>query len=93
MFGPKNFGKSKEEAKQLAIQAAHRIGINDEILERSPFTLSGGQMRRVAIAGAMAINPDILILDEPTVGLDPKGKDELMNLLVHMHNEHIKRLL
>lgn len=74
MFGPKNFGKSKEEAKQLAIQAAHRIGINDEILERSPFTLSGGQMRRVAIAGAMAINPDILILDEPTVGLDPKGK-------------------
>ena len=92
MFGPKNFGKSKEEAKQLAIQAAHRIGINDEILERSPFTLSGGQMRRVAIAGAMAINPDILILDEPTVGLDPKGKDELMNLLVHMHNETHKTI-
>lgn len=93
MFGPKNFGKSKEEAKQLAIQAAHRIGINDEILERSPFTLSGGQMRRVAIAGAMAINSDILILDEPTVGLDPKGKDELMNLLVHMHNETHKTII
>ena len=93
MFGPKNFGKSEEEAKQLAIQAAHRIGINDEILERSPFTLSGGQMRRVAIAGAMAINPDILILDEPTVGLDPKGKDELMNLLVHMHNETHKTII
>ena len=93
MFGPKNFGKSKEEAKQLAIQAAHRIGINDEILERSPFTLSGGQMRRVAIAGAMAINPDMLILDEPTVGLDPKGKDELMNLLVHMHNETHKTII
>lgn len=93
MFGPKNFGKSKEEAKQLAIQAAHRIGINDEILERSPFTLSGCQMRRVAIAGAMAINPDILILDEPTVGLDPKGKDELMNLLVHMHNETHKTII
>lgn len=93
MFGPKNFGKSKEEAKQLAIQAAHRIGINDEILERSPFTLSGGQMRRVAIAGALAINPDILILDEPTVGLDPKGKDELMNLLVHMHNETHKTII
>lgn len=93
MFGPKNFGKSKEEAKQLAIQAAHRIGINDEILERSPFTLSGGQMRRVAIAGVMAINPDILILDEPTVGLDPKGKDELMNLLVHMHNETHKTII
>ena len=85
MFGPKNFGKSKDEAKELAIKAAHLVGINDDILDRSPFTLSGGQMRRVAIAGAMAIDPDILILDEPTVGLDPKGKDELMNLLVKMH--------
>ena len=61
--------------------------------KRQPFTLSGGQMRRVAIAGAMAINPDILILDEPTVGLDPKGKDELMNLLVHMHNETHKTII
>lgn len=93
MFGPKNFGKSKDEAKELAIKAAHLVGINDDILDRSPFTLSGGQMRRVAIAGAMAIDPDILILDEPTVGLDPKGKDELMNLLVKMHNETYKTII
>ena len=93
MFGPKNFGKSKDEAKELAIRAAHLVGINDDILDRSPFTLSGGQMRRVAIAGAMAIDPDILILDEPTVGLDPKGKDELMNLLVKMHNETHKTII
>ncbi|MBS5852206.1 MAG: energy-coupling factor transporter ATPase [Staphylococcus sp.] len=93
MFGPKNFGKSKDEAKELAIKAAHLVGINDDILDRSPFTLSGGQMRRVAIAGAMAIDPDILILDEPTVGLDPKGKDELMNLLVKMHNETHKTII
>ena len=93
MFGPKNFGKSKDEAIELAIKAAHLVGINDDILDRSPFTLSGGQMRRVAIAGAMAIDPDILILDEPTVGLDPKGKDELMNLLVKMHNETHKTII
>ena len=93
LFGPKNFGKSKDEAKELAIKAAHLVGINDDILDRSPFTLSGGQMRRVAIAGAMAIDPDILILDEPTVGLDPKGKDELMNLLVKMHNETHKTII
>lgn len=93
MFGPKNFGKSKDEAKELAIKAAHLVGINDDILDRSPFTLSGGQMRRVAIAGAMAIDPDILILDEPIVGLDPKGKDELMNLLVKMHNETHKTII
>lgn len=93
MFGPKNFGKSKDEAKELAIKAAHLVGINDDILDRSPFTLSGGQMRRVAIAGAMAIDPDILILDEPTVGLNPKGKDELMNLLVKMHNETHKTII
>ena len=93
MFGPKNFGKSKDEAKELAIKAAHLVGINDDILDRSPFTLSGGQMRRVAIAGAMAIAPDILILDEPTVGLDPNGTDELMNLLVKMHNETHKTII
>ena len=93
MFGPKNFGKTKDEARELAIKAAHLIGIKDDILERSPFTLSGGQMRRVAIAGALAIDPDILILDEPTVGLDPKGKEELMNLLVRMHEETHKTII
>lgn len=93
MFGPKNFGKTKEEAKELAISAARLIGINDDLLERSPFSLSGGQMRRVAIAGALAIDPDILILDEPTVGLDPKGKEELMNLLVELQKKTNKTVI
>lgn len=93
MFGPKNFGKTKEEANELALSAAKLIGINEELLDRSPFTLSGGQMRRVAIAGALAINPDILILDEPTVGLDPKGKEELMNVLVDLQAKTHKTII
>ncbi len=93
MFGPKNFGKTKEEAKELALNAAKLIGIPDELLDRSPFSLSGGQMRRVAIAGALAINPDILILDEPTVGLDPKGKDELLTLLKNIQEETSKTII
>ena len=93
MFGPKNFGKTKEEAKELAINAAKLIGISDDLLERSPFSLSGGQMRKVAIAGALAIDPDILILDEPTVGLDPKGKEELMKLLVILQEKTNKTII
>lgn len=93
MFGPKNFGKTKEEARELAIDAAKLIGLDEKLLERSPFSLSGGQMRRVAIAGSLAINPDILILDEPTVGLDPKGKEELMNLLVNIQKETSKTII
>ena len=93
MFGPKNFGKSKEEAKQLAIQAAHRIGINDEILERSPFTLSGGQMRRVAIAGAMAINPDILLMDEAFSALDPLIRTEMQDELVKLQAKHQRTIV
>ena len=93
MFGPKNFGKTKEEARELAIEAAHLIGVDHDLFERSPFSLSGGQMRRVAIAGALAINPDILILDEPTVGLDPKGKEELMNVLVNLQNKTNKTII
>ena len=93
MFGPKNFGKTKEEARELAIEAAHLIGVDHDLFERSPFSLSGGQMRRVAIAGALAINPDILILDEPTVGLDPKGKEELMSVLVDLQNKTNKTII
>lgn len=93
MFGPKNFGKTKDEAKLLAINAAKLVGISEDLLERSPFSLSGGQMRRVAIAGALAIDPDILILDEPTVGLDPKGKEELMALLVNLQEKTNKTII
>lgn len=93
MFGPLNFGKSKEEAEKLAKDACHLIGLTDDFLEKSPFNLSGGQMRRVAIAGAIACNPDILILDEPTVGLDPKGKEELMNLLVEIQKQTHKSII
>ncbi|MCM1514306.1 MAG: energy-coupling factor transporter ATPase [Anaeroplasma bactoclasticum] len=93
MFGPKNFGKTKEEAEQLAKNACQLIGITPDMLERSPFNLSGGQMRRVAIAGSLAIDPDILILDEPTVGLDPKGKDELMDLLVDIQQKTHKTII
>ena len=93
MFGPKNFGKTKEEAEKLARHAAKLIGLSDELLDRSPFSLSGGQMRRVAIAGALAIDPDILILDEPTVGLDPKGKDELLALLKNIQQETSKTII
>lgn len=93
MFGPLNFGKTKEEAEQLAKDACRLVGITDDLFENSPFNLSGGQMRRVAIAGTIACNPDVLILDEPTVGLDPKGKDELMNLLVEIQKQTHKSII
>ena len=83
-----NFGKTKEEAESVARYSAKLVGISEEILEKSPFNLSGGQMRRVAIAGILASNPDILILDEPTVGLDPKGKLEIIELLKKIQKEN-----
>ena len=92
-FGPKNFGKTKEEANELAIKAAQAAGVNEELLEKSPFNLSGGQMRRVAIAGILASDPEVLILDEPTVGLDPVGKDNLMNLLVDIQKKTSKSII
>ena len=93
MFGPRNFGMNAENAKKKALEVAKLVGIEDELLERSPFSLSGGQMRRVAIAGILASDPDILILDEPTVGLDPKGKDELMELLNKVHLQTNKTII
>lgn len=93
MFGPKNFGKTKEEALNLAKEACRVVGISEELWERSPFNLSGGQMRRVAIAGILASNPDILILDEPTVGLDPKGRLEILNLLRKIQEETHKSII
>lgn len=81
-FGPKNMGLSDAEIKRRVLETAHDIGLREELLERSPFELSGGQKRRVAIAGVMAMEPKVLILDEPTAGLDPAGRDKII--------EHIK---
>ena len=93
MFGPKNFKYSKEECERLAKEALELVDFPKELYDRSPFLLSGGQMRRVAIAGILAINPDVIILDEPTVGLDPKGKDTLMNLLVDIQKKTHKSII
>ena len=85
MFGPKNFGFSEEEAKETAIKALKDVGIPESYFDKSPFELSGGEKRRVAIAGIIASEPDILILDEPTAGLDPKGKKEILELIAAYH--------
>ncbi|WP_447408537.1 energy-coupling factor transporter ATPase [Weissella confusa] len=87
MFGPKNFGKSEVEAKEAAQRALRTVGMAERFDERSPFELSGGQMRRVAIAGVLAMEPDLLILDEPTAGLDPAGQEELMTLFARLQKE------
>ena len=84
-FGPKNQGLSEEEAKQRAKQALALVGMGAEFYEQSPFELSGGQKRRVAIAGVLAMEPEVLILDEPTAGLDPRGRDDLLNKLKALH--------
>lgn len=84
-FGPQNFGVSIEEAEQLARENLAMVGISEEFFEKNPFELSGGQMRRVAIAGILAMEPEVLVLDEPTAGLDPKGRRELMSLFKELH--------
>ena len=90
-FGPKNFGLENPEA--LAKQALSVVGIDEALYERNPFTLSGGQMRRVAIAGILASNPDILVFDEPTVGLDPASKKELLKLLKTLNENYHKSII
>ena len=92
MFAPKNFGYSEEEAKKKAISVAKLLHI-EKLLNKSPFNLSGGQMRRVAIAGILAYDPDILLLDEPTRGLDPKGAEEIMELFYQIHKETRKTII
>lgn len=87
-FGPKNLGLSKEEAKERAIQALRMVGVPEKYYKASPFELSGGQKRRVAIAGVLAMEPEFLILDEPTAGLDPKGRDEILHQIASLHKEH-----
>lgn len=86
-FGPKNQGLTKEEAGLRAFEALRSVGLPEELYYQSPFDLSGGQKRRVAIAGVLAMRPEVLILDEPTAGLDPKGRDEILDLLAAMHKE------
>lgn len=86
-FGPMNFGVSEKEAILKARQCLEIVGLPESILKKSPFDLSGGQMRRVAIAGVLAMGPEVLVLDEPTAGLDPKGRKEIMDLFYHLHKE------
>lgn len=86
-FGPKNFKCKEEEAILKAKEALNSVGIKESYYERSPFELSGGERRRVAIAGILSIDPDILVLDEPTAGLDPYGQEVIMNLIVDLYNK------
>ena len=92
-FGPQNFGVSVEEAEVIAREKIALVGIDESLFERSPFELSGGQMRRVAIAGILAMEPKILVLDEPTAGLDPIGRKELMTLFKKLHQDGITIVL
>ncbi|WVX81405.1 energy-coupling factor transporter ATPase [Niallia oryzisoli] len=86
-FGPINFGVPKDEAKEIAKQVLEQVGLKQDILTKSPFALSGGQKRRVAIAGILAMQPDILVLDEPGAGLDPNGRKEIMDLIASWHRD------
>lgn len=86
-FGPKNFGVSEEEALKIAAEVVKTVELPEEVLKKSPFDLSGGQMRRVAIAGVLAMKPEVLVLDEPTAGLDPKGRLEMMEMFYKLNKE------
>ena len=86
-FGPTNLGWTKEQIHESVVDALNIVGISSDIYEKSPFELSGGQKRRVAIAGVLAMNPEVLILDEPTAGLDPKGRDEILAAIRKLHEE------
>lgn len=84
-FGPKNFGVSEEEAMKRAKGLLPQVGLDESFIDRSPFDLSGGQMRRVAIAGVLALEPEVLVLDEPTAGLDPQGRKEIMDMFYNLY--------
>lgn len=93
-FGPSNLGLSKDEIEERAYQALKNVGLDKTFYEQSPFELSGGQKRRVAIAGVLAMKPDVLILDEPTAGLDPRGRDEILDQIALLYKtEHITIIL
>ncbi len=93
MFGPKNMGLSEEEARLRARDAARFTGLREELLQKSPFELSGGEKRRAAIAGVIAMDPEVLILDEPTAGLDPRGRDVLLSQIAQYHQERRNTVL
>ncbi|TVP86661.1 MAG: energy-coupling factor transporter ATPase [Acholeplasmataceae bacterium] len=93
MFGPKNFKDTEEVAYEKAKRAAAIVGIGEQLYEQSPFRISGGQMRRVAVAGILAMEPSVLVLDEPTRGLDPKGKNDLMAIFKELHEKQNKTVL
>lgn len=93
MFGPMNYGVSEEEARQRAHDVIKLVRLDEAVLQHSPFNLSGGQMRRVAIAGILAMNPDVLVLDEPTAGLDPQGQHEMMEMFKTLHQEYGKTIV
>lgn len=92
-FGPKNFGVNSEDAKTIAKKMLDLVGLDESYMGRSPFELSGGQKRRVAIAGILAMEPSILVLDEPTAGLDPLGAKEMMELFVLMNKQYHKTII
>ncbi|SNZ17933.1 energy-coupling factor transport system ATP-binding protein [Terribacillus aidingensis] len=86
-FGPRNFGVPEQEIQKRVAESARAVGLGEDLLKRSPFELSGGQMRRVAIAGILAVRPRVLVLDEPTAGLDPRGQKEIMDMFYRIHKE------
>lgn len=86
-FGPKNQGLGKEECEARALEALQLVGLKEKYYKSSPFELSGGQKRRVAIAGVLAMKPKVLVLDEPTAGLDPKGRDDILNQIAYLHQQ------
>ncbi|MBP5363465.1 MAG: energy-coupling factor transporter ATPase [Ruminococcus sp.] len=92
-FGPRNMGLDEKEIKRRVLETAHDIGLKEELLKRSPFDLSGGQKRRVAIAGVMAMEPKVLILDEPTAGLDPAGRDKILSHIKQYHERKKNTIL
>ena len=92
-FGPKNFGVSEQEANAIATDMIVRVGLDKSYLEKSPFECSGGEKRRIAIAGFLAMNPDILVFDEPTAGLDPKGAKDMMDLFKELNEKYHKTVI
>jgi energy-coupling factor transport system ATP-binding protein len=87
-FGPKNAGLTEIEIDEAVRKSAQLVGLNEKLLERSPFELSGGEKRRTAIAGVLAMSPKVLVLDEPTAGLDPKGRDDILSLIGNLHEQN-----